>query len=215
MQVKNRYALGGGFADTSIAGKKNYGGTSCSRGSSTGRKSGKITVRRNISASSYMMRVAQARTPSQVSAVIRTAQADLQFVRSCNSDSEQVEKAKRIINRVISKSRLKISRLKGEQELEQQQKLAQNAEKKKIIRELKRKRRARRAQEAADTCDMERASVARVQEDDALSAQEIAALNGDTAALVSLSGAEGVTEVAAEASAAGAESCGGAVDVTV
>ena len=180
--------------------------------------SGKITVRRTISAASYMIKVAQAKTPTQVAAVIRTAQADLRFVKSCNSDTFKQETASRIISRVVVKSRLKISRLRKEADLEHRRKLAGKKIRRQITEELIKKRRKRKAQEALDTKDPERVTLEKNQECEDLSRQEAAALSGDTAALLELAGtAAAAVPMAdrADASAAGGETCGSMMDVTV
>lgn len=215
MDIKNRIVLGG---------QRNYSGYSKSRTSSSQKKSGTvagkrsggtITVRRKISAASYMTRVAQAGTKTQVEAVIRGARADLQFVRTCSTDSSEAEKAERIIKKVISKSQLKIARLKKEQNLEFRKKLSDKAEGCRIKEELRKRRMRRKAQEAADTLDPECATVERrqelreqLQEERELQQEEAAASLqlGDVESLAGLSGCDAGTE--------GAD-CGGAVDVMV
>lgn len=180
--------------------------------------SGKITVRRTISAASYMIKVAQAKTPTQVGAVIRTAQADLRFVKSCNSDTFKQEAASRIISRVVAKSRLKIGRLRKEADLEHRRKLAEKKIRRQITEELIKKRRKRKAQEALDARDPERVTLEKTQECEDLSREEAAALRGDTAALLELAGTTAAAVPmadSADASAAGGESCGSMMDVTV
>lgn len=207
MQIQNTYILGSGvWGGSSRTGRKeSRSGVSFERKNTGRRKKGKITVRRSISAASYMMRMAQAKTPSQVAAIIRTARADLQFVKSCNSDDAEVEKAKRIIKRVISKGQLKISRLKEEQEMERQQELLDDAGKKEMVQELKKKRRSRKAQEAADTCDTERATV--VKEQDCNQAAVMISSGMDSA----IGSIGNIGSVAS----AGVECSGGSVDVVV
>lgn len=155
----------------------------------TGRRpGGKLSVRRNISASSYLMRVAAAKTSSQVSAVIRCAKADLRFVKSCNTEQSDVAKAVRIIKKVIAKSRLKINRLKAEAAIEKQMEQAQLTKQKELAEKLIKKRRARKAQETADAGDMEQAKVVRTQEVDDFSAEQLTAVSSGIAASVTLTG---------------------------
>lgn len=128
-------------------------------------QSGKVTVKKKINAGDYMMRIAQARTPSQVSSVMRVARADLQFVKQCNSEKADIEKAVRILKQVIAKSRLKIGRLKAEEALEKQEQLARSAKEKaheeRLREKRNRKKRSRCACEAADACNREEATVSR------------------------------------------------------
>lgn len=218
VQVRKGYHIGSSWYPKQDFGQKNP--SNSGRTGVSVKKAGKLTVRRSISASAYMMRIAQAKTPSQVNAVIRMAQADLQFVKTCNTDSYEIEKAKKIINHVIAKSRVKISRLKKEQNMEQQQRVAEDKEKREITENLKKKRRARNAEEAAGIADMRHATVARVQKDKEtheLSARERAALNGDTAALMSLSVAvvSEAAEVVGTMAGVSGQTCGTSVDVGV
>lgn len=181
------------------------------------REGGKITVRRNISAASYMMRVAQAETPTQVSSVIRSARADLEFVKKCNTEQSDVGKATRIIKRVIAKSRLKISRLKAEANLERQQKQMETVRQKVIAEKLKRKRRARKAQEAAEAGDTEQATVVRTQEINGMSEAELDVLCNDLAASVTLSSQSGTADFVGDTGSleGGSEALGTTVDVEI
>lgn len=166
MNVKQSYNIAGQWSDnydfSGLGRKKNQG---IVQSALEAKKSGKITVKKKINAANYMMRVAQAKTPPQVSAIIRAARADMQFVRSCNSEEEDIKKAMRILKRVVAKSRIKIKRLKKEAEMEQQEKAAQSAEKQELAERIRenrhKKKRARRASESADACDPEEATVSR------------------------------------------------------
>lgn len=125
-----------------------------------------VKIKKNISLSKYMVRVAEAKTPSQVSAIIRVARADIQFARSCNSDKGDVEKAIRILKQVIAKSQTKIKRLRTEEDMERQEQLARSAKKRKLeadIREKKiRRKNSRRRQEAEDTTVNEEVALERI-----------------------------------------------------
>lgn len=161
MQIGKSYNLG--FASNSLF----SGNNGANRIGSDIRKKqgGKLTVKKSISASKYMVKVAQAKTASQVAAVIRIAHADMQFVKTCNSDKAEIDKAMRILKQVIGKSRTKIKRLVAEEELEKQEKLARSAKKRKLeaqIREKKnRKQKSRHAKEAADTLTNEEVTLER------------------------------------------------------
>lgn len=146
-------------------------GTSRSVSASNGKRAssgGKITVHKTIDAADYMYRIATARTASRVSAILRGARADLQFVKKSGASQEDVAKAEKILKRVISKSKLKIKRLKQEQEIARQQKLAESAKKealqKELTEKLRKKQRARTAQEAADMGDTEHVEISSSQE---------------------------------------------------
>lgn len=212
MDIRNGIAFGGRsyyHKNRTGAGKKTGAGKSAVKSSGT------ITVRRKISASAYLQRVAQAGTRSQVEAVIRGARADLQFVRTCSTDSAEAEKAERIIKRVISKGQLKIVRLKKEQNLELRKKLAGKSEKKEIREELRRRRVRRKAEEAADTLDTECATVEKRQELYAELREEEALRQEEAAASLEIAGAESLAGLSDCSGAAAGTDCGGAVDLLV
>lgn len=117
-------------------------------------KKGIIVRKRTVSAQTYMRHLANAKTTSQASAVMRNARADLQFVRCSGADTADVAKAERILKTVIKKSSVKVFRLRREAELEQQKKLASSAKKRELEQEIRiklaKKRKARTAMEEAD-----------------------------------------------------------------
>lgn len=117
---------------------------------------GKISVRRNINASSYMIQLANAESPTRVAAVMRKARADIRFAGGSNNAGE-VMKAVRILKHVIKKGSVKISRLKKEEQLENQRKISESLDKQDAQRELavklRKMRNSRKMQERAETCD--------------------------------------------------------------
>lgn len=123
----------------------------------------KFKISKSISAADYMTRIADARTPSRVAAIMRVAKADVHFVDQSGAPKEDVEKAKRILKKVLIKSRVKIKRLKQEKEMEQQKKIAEKNKQKELTErlrnELSRKRRSRRSQEAVDAEDPEHVTI--------------------------------------------------------
>lgn len=166
MNIENGYGVGNQWSST--VGFNRYADKNKSRlGNKTtwGRQGGKVTVKKTNKSSNYMMRIAQARTVSQVAAIIRIARGDMQFVKKCNSEERDIAKAMRILKQVVAKSKVKIQKLKAEEELEKKEKIARSRGKKKLEKETKEKRykkkKARTAKEAADTLNTEEVTVSK------------------------------------------------------
>lgn len=113
-----------------------------------------ITVHRKFSAMGYMMRLANAKNAAQVSSVIISVEAAARTIRSTGASEKEVEAAKRIADKVQTKGRLKIGRLRKEKLLQMRKK--QEAKKghmrkaMELTRTLAKKKRARKAQERMD-----------------------------------------------------------------
>lgn len=207
----NGYVFGNQWSNTAdIYSGSNENKTKTSQSSAAAKqKGGKVTVRKTIKAAGYMMRIAQARTPAQVSGVIRTARADMQFVKSCNSREGDTAKAMRILKQVVAKSKVKIQKLKSEEELEKQERLARSAKKKKLEEQIRKKknkqRKERTAKEAADTCNNEEATVSKTTYIDGtgivMAADDSLGVSGNAMTAESIPSAE--TVISAEGIAAG------------
>lgn len=166
MNITNGYVFGNQWSNgVDIYNGSNKNKAEAGRSSAAKQTGGKVTVRKTIKAAGYMMRIAQARTPAQVSGVIRTARADIQFVKSCNSQEGETAKAIRILKQVVAKSKVKIQKLKSEEAMERQEMLARSAQKKELEEQIRKKknkqRKERTAKEAADTCNNEEATVSK------------------------------------------------------
>lgn len=154
MNIKNMYYAANQWnSGADLVNKSNK--MNRNRMSLSGRQGGKVMLKKTINSSKYMMRIAQARTSSQVSAIIRIARADMQFVKSCSSEKNDTAKAMRILKQVVSKSKVKMQKLKAEAELEKQEKLARSAEKEKLEKQIREKKNRKiKARTAAETADI-------------------------------------------------------------
>lgn len=145
------------------------------------KEGGKISVTKKISASSYMMMIANAHSSSQVSAVMRRARADAAFVKSSTSERSDQIKALSILERVVKNGTSKLYRLKKEQQMEAQKKLLEGLRKHEQANELSnkliKKRRSRKAVEAASTGDSEEVDIVKETE---LKQADVSALVQDT-----------------------------------
>lgn len=119
----------------------------------TKRQSLSFSVHRSMSETGYLMRLASARTPSQVSAVIAAAQADAKSVKQSSSSSSEIQKAKKIAKSIEKQGTLKSAKLRREKQLEKEARTelaAKNLKRaKNTASKLAKKRRVRKAQEQA------------------------------------------------------------------
>lgn len=115
------------------------------------RQSQSFSVHRSMSETGYLMRLASARTPSQVSAVIAAAQADAKSVKQSSSSSSEIQKAKKIAKSIEKQGTLKSAKLRREKQLEKEARTelaAKNLKRaKNTASKLAKKRRVRKAQE--------------------------------------------------------------------
>lgn len=117
------------------------------------RQSQSFSVHRSMSETGYLMRLASARTPSQVSAVIAAAQADAKSVKQSSSSSSEIQKAKKIAKSIEKQGTLKSAKLRREKQLEKEARTELAAKNLKCAKntasKLAKKRRVRKAQEQA------------------------------------------------------------------
>lgn len=115
------------------------------------RQSQSFSVHRSMNETGYLMRLASARTPSQVSAVIAAAQADAKSVKQSSSSSSEIQKAKKIAKSIEKQGTLKSAKLRKEKQLEKEARTelaAKNLKRaKNTAAKLAKKRRVRKAQE--------------------------------------------------------------------
>lgn len=138
---------------TSISGSFSRSSSFFGGSKKTKRQSLSFSVHRSMSETGYLMRLASARTPSQVSAVIAAAQADAKSVKQSSSSSSEIQKAKKIAKSIEKQGTLKSAKLRREKQLEKEARTelaAKNLKRaKNTASKLAKKRRVRKAQEQA------------------------------------------------------------------
>lgn len=138
---------------TSISGSFSRSSSFFGGSKKTKRQSQSFSVHRSMSETGYLMRLASARTPSQVSAVIAAAQADAKSVKQSSSSSSEIQKAKKIAKSIEKQGTLKSAKLRREKQLEQEARTelaAKNLKRaKNTASKLTKKKRVRKAQEQA------------------------------------------------------------------
>lgn len=120
-------------------------------------QSGKIVVKKNMTAQGYLIRMANAKSPAQVAGIIRAARADANAMKNSDAGKTAIAEAQKIADAIENKGTLKISRLKKEQQLRQKKQIEEScgAKKKAALtsKQLKKKKRARKAEERADAAN--------------------------------------------------------------
>lgn len=120
-------------------------------------QSGKIVVKKNMTAQGYLIRMANAKSPAQVAGIIRAARADANAMKNSDAGKTAIAEAQKIADAIENKGTLKISRLKKEQLLRQKKQIEEScgAKKKAALtsKQLKKKKRARKAEERADAAN--------------------------------------------------------------
>lgn len=138
---------------TSISGSFSRSSSFFGGSKKTKRQSLSFSVHRSMSETGYLMRLASARTPSQVSAVIAAAQADAKSVKQSSSSSSEIQKAKKIAKSIEKQGTLKSAKLRREKQLEKEARTELAAKNLKCAKntasKLAKKRRVRKAQEQA------------------------------------------------------------------
>ena len=138
---------------TSISGSFSRSSSFFGGSKKTKRQSQSFNVHRSMSETGYLMRLASARTPSQVSAVIAAAQADAKSVKQSSSSSSEIQKTKKIAKSIEKQGTLKSAKLRREKQLEKEARTelaAKNLKRaKNTASKLAKKRRVRKAQEQA------------------------------------------------------------------
>ena len=136
---------------TSISGSFSRSSSFFGGSKKTKRQSQSFSVHRSMNETGYLMRLASARTPSQVSAVIAAAQADAKSVKQSSSSSSEIQKAKKIAKSIEKQGTLKSAKLRREKQLEKEARTelaAKNLKRaKNTASKLAKKRRVRKAQE--------------------------------------------------------------------
>ena len=136
---------------TSISGSFSRSSSFFGGSKKTKRQSLSFSVHRSMSETGYLMRLASASTPSQVSAVIAAAQADAKSVKQSSSSSSEIQKAKKIAKSIEKQGTLKSAKLRREKQLEKEARTelaAKNLKRaKNTASKLAKKRRVRKAQE--------------------------------------------------------------------
>lgn len=136
---------------TSISGSFSRSSSFFGGSKKTKRQSLSFSVHRSMSETGYLMRLASARTPSQVSAVIAAAQTDAKSVKQSSSSSSEIQKAKKIAKSIEKQGTLKSAKLRREKQLEKEARTelaAKNLKRaKNTASKLAKKRRVRKAQE--------------------------------------------------------------------
>jgi hypothetical protein len=155
--------LSGGLKNKTSASNRSQKNSSSSKG--------KISIHRTMSAQSYLMRLASAKTPSQVNNIIRIARADANVIKNLSDSDSAIQNAKKIADAIEKKGNVKISRLRSEEKLNRL-KNAQKSEGKfkkaqLTAEKLQKKRRARKHEER---CDIANAAQYKKDDDSAVSA---------------------------------------------
>lgn len=145
----------GSFNASSLYCNTNKSKTTCRN--QTNKKKNKISVKKSISAQGYMIKLANAKKPAQVSNIIRCVRAAANSVKSITGNDNAAANAKRIANAIEKKGKLKISRLKKEEALNRQrqtEKSAHNIKKAALTaKKLHSRKIARKAEERADVAN--------------------------------------------------------------
>lgn len=124
------------------------------------------TCSKKISAASYMRRIRVAQTSSAVSSVISTARNDANFIRNSGASSEEIKMALRIVEKAVEKAKIKMTKLKQEQQLMAQKELTKGINKLKLQRQLRQQKKAREAIERVDELDPRVVTITRKNEFD-------------------------------------------------
>ena len=108
-----------------------------------------FSIHRSMNETGYLMRLAQAKTPSQVAAVVSIVRMDAKSVRQSSENSTEIAKAKRIARSIEKQATIKSAKLRRENQLKQEaltERAAKNLKRaKKTTETLVKKRRVRKA----------------------------------------------------------------------
>lgn len=106
-------------------------------------------IHRSMNETGYLMRLAQAKTPSQVAAVVSIVRMDAKSVRQSSENSTEIAKAKRIARSIEKQATIKSAKLRRENQLKKEaltERAAKNLKRaKKTTETLVKKRRVRKA----------------------------------------------------------------------
>lgn len=108
-----------------------------------------FSIHRSMNETGYLMRLAQAKTPSQVAAVVSIVRMDAKSVRQSSENSNEIAKAKRIARSIEKQATIKSAKLRRENQLKKEaltERAAKNLKRaKKTTETLVKKRRVRKA----------------------------------------------------------------------
>ena len=112
-----------------------------------------VSVHRSMNETGYLMRLAQAKTPSQVAAVVSLAKADAKSVKQLSDNSTEIAKAKKIAKAIENQGSMKSAKLRKENQLKKEaltERACKNLKRaKETTKKLMAKRRTRKAMEHA------------------------------------------------------------------
>ena len=108
-----------------------------------------FSIHRSMNETGYLMRLAQAKTPSQVAAVVSIVRMDAKSVRQSSENSTEIAKAKRIARSIEKQATIKSAKLRRENQLKKEaltERAAKNLKRAKKTTETHvKKRRVRKA----------------------------------------------------------------------
>ena len=108
-----------------------------------------FSIHRSMNETGYLMRLAQAKTPSQVAAVVSIVRMDAKSVRQSSENSTEIAKAKRIARSIEKQATIKSAKLRRENQMKKEaltERAAKNLKRaKKTTETLVKKRRVRKA----------------------------------------------------------------------
>lgn len=108
-----------------------------------------FSIHRSMNETGYLMRLAQAKTPSQVAAVVSIVRMDAKSVRQSSENSTEIAKAKRIARSIEKQATIKSAKLRRKNQLKKEaltERAAKNLKRaKKTTETLVKKRRVRKA----------------------------------------------------------------------
>ena len=76
-----------------------------------------FVIHRSMNETGYLMRLAQAKTPSQVAAVVSLARADARSVKQSSDSSAEIANAKKIAKSIEKQGNVKSAKLRKENQL--------------------------------------------------------------------------------------------------
>lgn len=79
-----------------------------------------FSIHRSMNETGYLMRLAQAKTPSQVAAVVSIVRMDAKSVRQSSENSTEIAKAKRIARSIEKQATIKSAKLRRENQLKKE-----------------------------------------------------------------------------------------------
>lgn len=129
-------------------------GTTRTTGNKTKSNSNKSRIKKSISALSYMIRLANARTSPEVARVMKSIRVEVSSLKSTSATDKQIAQAERLADKIQEKGMLKIGKLRKEKIIHQRKVMEEAAKHRRkaqeLERELHKKVRGRKAMERQD-----------------------------------------------------------------